>query len=250
MKIRIFIMAEDENRVTYEMIYELVRREKSREELQKLEENFLPGLLTFLREQDGRMLGPGSRSDLFAISERDQLMVQSQNTRRLVREIYERRERKIVDLAVNKSRTGSDLIDTSNLIAEEKALFDMLVTSLDAFRRGILGNVLALRDPERALLGSAMPSAAPVSSTSFGHKAISSDALSEVNLDHIEPTAPPSDIHVPQKDGFKKVRFVQPVEQFVGQELELYGPFQPGEEAELPTTVAEVLLAQKSAQPV
>jgi DNA replication initiation complex subunit (GINS family) len=232
-------MAED-NRVTYEMIYELVRREKSREELQKLDNAYLAGLLAFLREQDGRMVGTG-KSDLFAISERDQLIVQAQNTRRLVRELYERRERKIVDLAVNKSRTGSDLIDTSNLLPEERALFDMLVTSLDAFRRGILGNMLALKEPEAALLGYATPAPTSVSHASL-FKAVESTPA--------EKQEAPKAVPLAAKDGMKKVRFTQQVEQFVGQELELYGPFEPGEEAELPETVAEVLLAQHTVEDV
>jgi hypothetical protein len=54
----------------------------------------------------------------------------------------------------------------------------------------------------------------------------------------------------PTPQGFCRVKFLAPVDQFVGQELELYGPFEQGEEAELPATVAEVLLAQKSAMDV
>jgi DNA replication initiation complex subunit (GINS family) len=242
-------MADEEPRVTYEFLYELVRREKSKEELQKLDDSYLAGLLVFLREQDGRMTSTGPKSDLFAISERDQLMVQSQNTRRLVRELYERRERKVVDLALNRSRTGSDLIDTSNLIPEEKALFDMLVTSLDAFRRGILGNMLALKEPERALVGISVTAPTPVSA----HRKQSVATVTSINENDIEmgigsSQAPESSsVAANSKPGHKRIKFTQPVEQFVGQELELYGPFQPGEEAELPETVAEVLLAQNSA---
>ena len=50
--------------------------------------------------------------------------------------------------------------------------------------------------------------------------------------------------------GFCRVKFLAPVDQFVGQELELYGPFEQGEEADLPAAVAEVLFAQKSAADV
>lgn len=224
-------------RVTYEMLYELVRREKSREELQKLEEQYLAGMLAFLREQDGRMVMPATASEMFANSERDQLISQQQNTRRLVRELYERRERKIVDLALNRSRTGSDLIDTSGLTYEERALFDMLVTSLDAFRRGVLGNLLTLKEPERALVGvNVMVQSSP------------SMSMTPRVAEHAPtPLREPARAPAMAAPGMRKIKFTQPVEQFVGQELELYGPFQPGDEAELPVTVAEVLLLQKTA---
>ena len=232
----------DETRVTYEMLYELVRREKSREELQKLDDHYLAGVLAFLSEQDGRMVTIGATSEMFANSERDQLIAQQQNTRRLVRELYERRERKIVDLALNRSRTGSDLIDTSGLTHEEKALFDMLVTSMDAFRRGVLGNLLTLKAPERALVG--MSAAAPSS-------VAPSLSMTPRTVEHTPTPVRDVRAHDPvfeaPKDGMRKVKFTQPVEQFVGQELELYGPFQAGDEAELPATVAEVLLLQKTA---
>jgi len=239
-------MAED-TRLTYEALYELVRREKSRDELQKLDAGHMAAALVFLRDIDGRLQGVDS-SSMFGQNEHEQLVIQAQNARRLVRELYDRRERKVIELALNKARTGSDLIDTTNLIPQERALFDMLVTSLHAFRQGLLGNVLSLREPERTLsaLFTDQPDTAgvpphlrlsPERTPSHLPAQQSSAAVSKATPEPTEEANP----------GMRKLKFVSPVDQFVGQELELYGPFQPGDEAELPITVAEVLLAQGTA---
>ena len=45
----------------------------------------------------------------------------------------------------------------------------------------------------------------------------------------------------------KLIKFTQPVEQFVGKELELYGPFQPDQKEELPAEIADILIEKGSA---
>ncbi len=45
-----------------------------------------------------------------------------------------------------------------------------------------------------------------------------------------------------------RVRFLQPVSPFVGDDLEIYGPFEPGDEAVLPRSVALVLLDKQLAE--
>jgi DNA replication initiation complex subunit (GINS family) len=235
----------DEQRVNYTVLYDLVRNEKSREELQRLDENVLVGVLGFLREQDARLADTAARGDMFSTTEADQLRSQLMNARRLVRELYERRERKIIDLALNRSRTASDLIDTTNLLPHERPLFDMIVTSLDAYRRGILTRVLALKEPEAQLIKGI--AAYSPSSSSVATMLASSVAPAAPHIPAAMPV-PPKPKPTPQ--GFCRVKFLAPVDQFVGQELELYGPFEQGEEADLPATVAEVLFAQKSAMDV
>ncbi len=256
----------DEQRVNYTVLYDFVRNEKSREELQRLDDTVLSGMVGFLREQDARLQETASRSDMFSTSEADQLRSQLLNAKRLVRELYERRERKIIDLALNKSRTGSDLIDTSNLLPHERPLFDMIVTSLDAYRRGILSHILAFKDPEARLMESLSSafatSIAPVPSPhthSSGVSASLAAASTAAPAFSSTPTVVPAHGAKPAPakpavkatpQGFCRVSFLAPVDQFVGQELELYGPFEQGEEAELPAAVAEVLFAQKSASDV
>jgi hypothetical protein len=62
-----------------------------------------------------------------------------------------------------------------------------------------------------------------------------------------EPKALVQQIAQPAAPPTKFVKFTQPVEQFVGNELELYGPFQPEQKEQLPAYVADILIEKGSA---
>jgi DNA replication initiation complex subunit (GINS family) len=282
------------DKITYDALYELVRREKQKDELQQLEPEYLALVLAYLRELDNRLLVT-DKQGMFGQSDHEQLAAQQRNARKLIRELYERREKKLSEIALNKSCTGSDLIDTSNLLSSEKALFDMLVGALDAYRRGILHNIISLREPEQLLLGSQvidtallsgrisdsgmmLESRKPMGGTTGKSAGEMSEAEKKAMPDELAVTgaagAASDTVSVaagavgaaagvigtegaavvaqeaksmsPAKPGMRRVCFVSAVDQFVGQELELYGPFQPGDEAELPVAVADILLSQGS----
>jgi DNA replication initiation complex subunit (GINS family) len=211
--------------VTYETLYEMLRREKSRDELQTLDAGFLLDVLNYLRDKQGMLDDAERKQDLFSLDEREKTQLQLVNIRKIVRELYERREKKIVEMAINKSRTKSNLIDTTTLLTHERYLFDSMVSVLDGFRASVLHNVLSLREPT---LSSEIPAALP--------------APEQASLVQPLPETPP----LPPA-AFKTVKFIQPVEQFVGKELELYGPFQPEQKEELPSDIADILIEKGSA---
>jgi DNA replication initiation complex subunit (GINS family) len=164
------------------------------------------------------------------LDEREKTQVQLVNIRKIVRELYERREKKIADMALNKSRTKSNLIDTSTLLVHERYLFDSIVSVLDSFRGSVLHNVLSLREPSLTVNlpePAKMPEIAPVE-----------PEQAQSIVQPIPPMPAPS---------VKRVKFTQPVEQFVGNELELYGPFQPEQKEQLPAEIANILIEKGSA---
>jgi DNA replication initiation complex subunit (GINS family) len=211
-------MALKEVALTYEKLYELLRREKNREELQLLDPAFFSQLVFYLTEKDRGYSDTNVKTDLFSISERDRLHSELQNIRRLVKELYERREKKIIEMGLNRSRTNSNIVDTTNLLPEERALFDNVVSTLDLFRHSILGNVLSLRNP--LLSGT-------------------------TSLSALLPAAPGS-IATPAS-AHKRLRFLQSVEQVFGTEMEPYGPFAPNDTASIPREIAEVWIEQGAA---
>ncbi len=214
--------------VTYETLYELLRLEKSREEHQTLDHGFLLDVLQYLREKQRILDEAEQKEDLFSLDEREKTQVQLVNIRKIVRELYERREKKILDMALNKSRTKSNLIDTSTLLVHERYLFDSIVSVLDSFRGSVLHNILSLREPtltEQPAIPTAQPASEPTPSI--------------VQQIPDTPPLPPA--------AFKNIKFTQPVEQFVGKELELYGPFQPNQTEKLPSEIADILIEKGSA---
>ena len=185
--------------ITYDTLVDLSRRERSRSELQKLEPTFYHDVVSYLKEKQAIL------DDLKGRDEPDQArntQNQLHNARKLIKDIYDRRERKIFEMSLNKSRTGSDIIDTSALLEEEKRFFELMVKLLNKYREGLLGTTLSLQ---------------PI----IPHKE--------------EPEAP-------KPEGDKLVRFLHAVPKFVGADLAVYGPYEAEDMAKLSADVADVLI--------
>src|SRR3989338_6415491 len=198
--------------ITYDTLFDLLKREKERPDLQKLEPTFFNDFVFYLKQKIG---------DKGEISAR-----QAENIKKIAREFYDRREKKIVSMALDKSRTKSNLVDTSSLLHEEKVIFESIVGLLDHFRRNIIESVLSEKDP---LLN-----------------------LHEVNISPKKKTEEKKDEEFKTaleiQKSMKTVRFVNAVPKFVGTELEEYGPFQEEDIAKLPSEIAEVLISKGRAE--
>lgn len=204
-------MAENkEITITYETLYELFRREKDREELQKLEGSFFSDVLSYLNEKN-KVFKPEGQSELFSQEEKEKTKAQLENVRRILKGLYERREKKIVRMAIDKSRVETNIVDTSSMLKEERMLFDLLVNVLDKGRDGILNNLLEAKEPMLK----------------------EEEKKTEVKAD---------DKKEMKKGSTKLVRFIMAVPKFIGRELEQYGPFEEEDVASLPVEIANVLI--------
>jgi len=219
--------------LTYETIYEILRKEKSKDELQKLDAAFLSNALAYLREKQLLYDEAMRKSDIFSVADREKLSIQLYNIRKLIRELYERREKKVLDMAMNRSRTNSAVVDTSNLLNHERELFSSFVEVLDKFRNGVLHTMLELKEPTLVSMANTICQTAAGASNGLGAEATSGLA-NETGSKALEETG--------EAKKTKFVKFVQPIEQFVGSELELYGPFEPEAKAYLPTAIADILI--------
>ena len=113
-------------KITLEILYDILRNEKKREDLQKLEATFFLDVVAYLKEKQALLQSKQQSEDMFAVGERDKLQYELRSIRRILKEIYEKREKKIIDIALNRSRTGSDIIDTSALLYEEKEFYNRI----------------------------------------------------------------------------------------------------------------------------
>ena len=68
--------------------------------------------------------------------------LQIENIKRVVKELYEKREKKIVSMALDRSRTRSDIFDTTVMLAQERDIFNLLVEVLNKGRNEILTNMV------------------------------------------------------------------------------------------------------------
>ncbi len=230
-------------RITYETLYEVCRREKNRDEMQALPDKFLEDVVAYLRQKEQILADSRKRFDLFSAAERDKTEIQVRNIRKLLKELYERRESKILTMALNKSRTNTTLVDLSALLVEERVLFDALVTSLNNGREGIVHQLLQGRHPDVSMhveSDSPRHEQAPLAQPQEYEEPEPSDELTSEISPALENAQMQEQNHPASS---KSVKIIDDVPKFVGAELEEYGPFLKDETHLLPEEIAEVLIA-------
>ncbi|MBI4143461.1 hypothetical protein HY487_01100 [Candidatus Woesearchaeota archaeon] len=210
--------------ITYETLFELLQREKERNDLQKLEPGFFSDVIGYIKDKKKIL---EAKDGPFAKEEKKKTERQLENIYKILKEFYERREKKIIALALDKSRTKSNLIDTGSLLKEEKVVFEALTSLLDNYRDAILYSVLNEKMPFMQSM-----------------KTNELSSLSEAKPKGDFKTA--LDI----RRSTKLVRFVAFVPKFVGPELEEYGPFEEEDIANLPIEIAEVLVSKGKAEEI
>ncbi|MBI5398972.1 DNA replication complex GINS family protein, partial [Candidatus Woesearchaeota archaeon] len=132
--------------ITYETLFELLRIEKNREDLQKIDESFYEDVLLYLSEKKAMLQNHVDPSQLLFTD--DRVRLELENVRKILKDLYDRREKKILNLALNRSRTGMTIANTSHMLPSEKAMFSSVCQKLISFREYVLCNVLAGKFPD------------------------------------------------------------------------------------------------------
>ncbi|MBW2993047.1 hypothetical protein KY317_00560 [Candidatus Woesearchaeota archaeon] len=210
----------DKINITYETLFELLRREKTREALQKLDSSFFDDVVNYLKEKKASFEELKNKTDLFAVEEKKKTEKQHENTRKIIKEFYERRERKILNMAVDASRTFSSVIDTTAMLEKERLFFDNLVETLNIFRTGVLFNVMEARMPE----------------------------IMQKKQENTENPEQKPEISETTEKKDKLIRFRHAVPRFFGENLEEYGPFEKEDIAKIPSVIADILIEKQRAE--
>ena len=207
----------DEITITYGSLLELLLREKERGELQKLDDSFFRNVVRYLKDKNAIIIAPNE--DVFSKEEKEKTTTQLANIKRILKELYDRREKKLMLLALEKTREPETLIDESVMLKQEKEMFTAACALYTDYRHGVLTNILNLKTPE-----------------------IESKPQPSNGKTQEEPKKEPKVT--------KLVRFLHAVPKFVGKELEEYGPFDEEDIASLPFEIADVLIKKQRAEEI
>lgn len=238
--------------ITYETLFDLLRKERSLDELQPLDVQFWAQVVDYLNDRDNFLSKTSSL-------EKEKARLQLQNIKRILREIYDRREQKIVNLAVNVVRTeATPYVDKRNMLAEEKGLFDESLALLEKYKKGILFEVFDNR----------LPSIMPEVYASFpadlesGSEPLMNN-FPDTDAPELTPEEDPSPVMSASPESIKTsdeenssesttvlVKFTTAVPRFVGKNKEVFGPFDEGNIVSLPAQIANILIKKGKVQAV
>lgn len=214
--------------MAYETLFDILRKEKSREELQELPEEFYGLVSAFVMRKQAEIDAAGGSM----APQAQKLMIQYRNIQKILKELYERRERKIMQMAINRARTASNLIDTDTLLAQEKFLYETAASILKSEKEKLLEPLLNGRPPEGVT-----PIEAPIPEEPHHGK----DRKEPANKEPSKEVESADTTTIVSKESCD-VKFLAAVPKFLGLNGQIHGPFQPGDQAQLPGKIAAVLL--------
>ncbi|PIY59931.1 hypothetical protein COY95_04430 [Candidatus Woesearchaeota archaeon CG_4_10_14_0_8_um_filter_47_5] len=206
--------------ITYETLFEFLRREKGRAEIQELEDTFYEDVVSYIKDKE-TIVATSQTTE-----ERTRNQIQLDNTKKIFADLYAKRETKIIELALIEVKTHAP-ISTAALLAEERHLFQRLVDDLKQVRESVLQRIIAARLPQ---LYAQSPH------PSFSHPSSGTEA--EESASFGEPIT------------YVFVRFLTDVPRFLGEDLEVHGPFKEGDMASIPADIARVLIARDHAKEI
>jgi len=114
--------------ITYNDIYEALRRERYSEQLQNLGKNFVQDVASYLKEK--KTISEKSE-DMFseAISKTKK---QFENAISMFKELMLRRKKKLLNLAFVAAETGISKRDYENMLSFEKEVFDKIMKEIES----------------------------------------------------------------------------------------------------------------------
>jgi DNA replication initiation complex subunit (GINS family) len=228
-----------EIKITYETLFDLLRREKNREELQPLDADFYEQVLAYLREKE-TLLSRKEDTSYFS-NDKEKLKVQFQNIRRLVKELYERREKKIINIALIKARTGSDVIDKSTMLPCENEFFLELEKVFSKYKGEIVDCIINLHEFSGLVNGNshqhANSNVTAISDEEVSYASSNSADNPEMHFQTAKSTA----------EG-KKVKILENLPKFMGLRGEVLGPYEKDSVVILDNQIADILVKKGRAE--
>lgn len=206
----------EEVSITYESLFDILRREKNREELQELDKEFIKNLIEYIKSKE--LLIKQSQTEQYA-NDNEKIKIQLKNIKKIIRELFERRQRKIINMAIYKVRALSSLIDTKALLGEEKTFYDEIVKILSFFNDNIVNQIIIAESPKEKI----------------------------IEENRIERQSINTNLN-DQNDKNITLRFINAVPQFLGKEREIFGPFEEEDIATLPDYIADILISKGRAE--
>tara|TARA_Y100000310_G_scaffold345600_1_gene467089 strand:+ start:1939 stop:2550 length:612 start_codon:yes stop_codon:yes gene_type:complete len=197
--------------ITYETLYELLRREKARPELQSLDPTLYKDIINYLEEKKSILKSQETKDSIFAPIEAKKTKKQLEQIYKIIKELYEKRESKIIQLALIASRTDQE--NTPSMLPEEAEFYKDLIEQINTTRKGILYNLL------------------------------------EGRLPRIEKAKPLKTLKSAENQN-KIIKIINPIPKFIGLDLKTYGPLEKEDILSIDDEIADLLIKKEKAEEI
>jgi len=208
----IFMDDNKENVITYETFRKFQRYERDNKQLQELPEDFYQSCAEWMKRKE----------KIYEETKDPMIIKEIENVMTIIKDILDRRERKLLLLAMHSVRGNAV---PQNLLPFEAKHFDIIVEHLREMREGILSQIKGTGEEKS------------------GEEKKEEDAAEELKKDEKLPK-------IKQLEGFKLVRILEEIPQFLGTDGRSYGPFKPEDLVTLEEKVADLIINKNKAEPV
>jgi len=208
-----------EEMITFDLIRRIQREEQKQPKLSKLPDNFYSSVAAYVAQKKRIAEGKDDK----------RVTLEIKSIEMLIEDVFNRRERKIVNTAINSARTG---IPPENMIDEEMAFYNGLLGFIKARRNDILKNIMQEQEKE------------PVPDTKVAEEKIEEKARETATILSSTPvlTSTAGISSISAKDLASLIVFKEDVPSFMGADMMQYGPFRKGDIAKVPQENMKVLL--------
>ncbi len=223
-----------EEEISYEQLFDLLRREKTREDLQEISKDFYVGLVSFLDNKQESIKIKESQHSLVENLPLEKEKLECRNMRKILNEVIDRRQKKIILLALSRARIPSTIVNYEVFASEEKDLFENTVTLFRCFKEDLWKSD---SKPNKVVCDSQEDNS------------ISESIITEKPKEVVIPVETPVEVPSPNL-GKVKIKFLSSMPNFYDPKKEILGPYEKGQISELPELIASVLIKKGRAEKV
>jgi hypothetical protein len=244
---------------TYEDIYELLRTEKFATDLEQISVNDLARIKAYLESKQELLKKEGSSTNILSSHKKAKIQMEIDNALRALKDLYEIRERKIINRALVSTRTESGLKDTTNMFDTESKLYTHLLDILKVSKCSFFDLVEKSQFAEESTLvedesTDDAEAEQPAVEDSVVEKPAedvkpseSKDSRGDAEQSSA-PEEPKEETPIEEKIVFHNVKFLQECPEIFGEDLQQYGPFAVGDECKLPNQLCSILETQNKVE--
>ena len=140
-------MSKEENKkngniLTFESLFDLYHKEKTTSQLNSIDPGFLDDIFTYLKQKRSFIESIKKKSDMLSQSQLLNMEKQFSNAVRLLKDLLERRQRKIIDIALNKVRIHNPILDDSFMHPYEIQFYHSVFGLFNSFKKNMIDKLM------------------------------------------------------------------------------------------------------------